>query len=116
MYWVTSSRGEPLFWTGRCRTDASVYAMTVSAISPRHTTVSEYVIEAIADAADLDPLAFETPLYEIVDLEALDALFASEPRPTVQFSYDDRRVVVHPTGDVVVEETFYESPDAIPNA
>lgn len=60
---------------------------------------SETVIEAIADQADVDPLEFDVPLGEVVDPDALDALFDpqfGEPRREgrVEFVYGEYRVAV----------------------
>ena len=60
---------------------------------------SELVIEAVASQADVDPLDFEVPLGDVIDPDALDALFArgfaEEPRTgRVEFTYGEYRVTV----------------------
>jgi hypothetical protein len=53
---------------------------------------SEAVVAAVADATDRDPLSLPA-LYEVVDPDALDAIFA-DGGVTVSFSYADCEVVV----------------------
>lgn len=65
---------------------------------------STAVLETIAAALDRDPLALD-PLYEYVDLDALDLLVrsASPDEPTaVSFRFQSHRVRVDSTGKVVV--------------
>lgn len=59
------------------------------------------VIEAIADANDVDPLEVDS-LYETVDLDALGRLFRGGDRSgTVSFTAGGCRVVVTADGDVI---------------
>jgi len=65
---------------------------------------SEAVVEALADAKGVDPLELE-PLYEVIDPDALDALF--DPRGDgdrragrVEFRTSGYRVEVTSTGRV----------------
>lgn len=70
-------------------------------------TASERVVSAVADRIGADPAALD-PLYEVVDPDALDALF--EPRrlhpdrsdPRVSFAYCGCDVVVSADGGVRV--------------
>ena len=67
--------------------------------APETRPTSEIVIEAIADQADVDPLDFDVPLGEVVDPDALDALFDpqfGEPRREgrVEFVYQKYHVAV----------------------
>jgi len=60
---------------------------------------SELVIEAVADHADVDPLDLDVPLGEVVDPDALDAIFASRfnagrNEGRVEFTYLGYRVTV----------------------
>jgi hypothetical protein len=70
---------------------------------------STAVVEAIAEHEGLDPLALETPLYEVIDTDALDSIIgsgvASHRRSdvTVQFSYNSSRVRISGDGSVEVE-------------
>lgn len=62
------------------------------------------LVQAVADAADVDPVDLSPPLYDAVDPEALEALFApTEGGPTrrgrIEFSYAEYRVTVSVAGD-----------------
>jgi hypothetical protein len=84
--------------------------MTSSALSTatpesEATTVSVRVVQAVADAKGVDPAALETPLYEVVDPDALEAVVASVPSSTpasVQFRFLGHDVLVTGAGDVQV--------------
>lgn len=62
---------------------------------------SEGIIEALAEETDTDPLALP-PLYETIDPEALDRLFADRDDGTVTFSYCGYAVTVQHNGEVIV--------------
>ncbi|WP_436932787.1 HalOD1 output domain-containing protein [Halosimplex halobium] len=64
--------------------------------------VSIDVIEAIADETGTDPLRLEPPLYEVVDTDALDAIYESGAA-TVEFEYDGHSVVIDDDGTVTVD-------------
>ena len=73
--------------------------------SPDDGSVTETVVYALADAADVDPLNL-TPLDASVDTDALDALFAPAARDTIlAFEHDGHRVKVSGEGRVVVAPT-----------
>ncbi len=42
-------------------------------------TVSAEVVERVAEVEDVDPLELTPPLYEVVDPDALDQIFAGIP-------------------------------------
>lgn len=69
--------------------------------------VSQRVVYAVAAETDADPLRMD-PLYDVIDPESLDELFASTkrapPRATgsVTFRYAGCTVTVHAGGDVDV--------------
>ncbi|QLH76502.1 hypothetical protein HZS55_03910 [Halosimplex rubrum] len=65
--------------------------------------ISIDVIETIADVTGTDPLTMEPPLYEVVDTDALDALYESGATATVEFEYDGHSVVVDGDGTVTVD-------------
>jgi len=65
--------------------------------------ISIDVIEAIADATGTDPLTMDPPLYEVVDTDALDALYERGAVATVEFEYDGHSVTVDGDGTVTVE-------------
>lgn len=66
---------------------------------------SSAVVEAVADEMDAAPTDLR-PLYEVVDTEALDALFHDQATTegTVSFDYCGYEVTVTATGDVTVAE------------
>lgn len=69
-------------------------------------SMSETVVDAVADAKGVDPLDLE-PLYDAIDPDALDSLFAEAPgasaSPTeLRFEMDGCEVVVRGGGTVVV--------------
>lgn len=72
-------------------------------------SIAERVVEALAAAEGVSPIDLDEPLYESVDAEALDALFAPQldgsPRSGeghVEFSSNGYRVVVGKDGDVLL--------------
>ncbi|AGB17527.1 hypothetical protein Halru_2957 [Halovivax ruber XH-70] len=64
------------------------------------------VVEAVAEADGVDPAMLDPPLYEVLDPEALDRLFAPTPtdpsRGTVRFDYRGHEVTVRADGTVDV--------------
>ncbi|MCL9813859.1 HalOD1 output domain-containing protein [Natranaeroarchaeum aerophilus] len=70
-----------------------------------HDRISTAVVEALADANDVDPLELD-PLYEAVDPDALDSLFSTSdgstgiPHGTVRFTTNGYEVEVTSTGRV----------------
>lgn len=70
---------------------------------------SRTVLRAIAEAEGIPPHELE-PLYEAVDLEALDHLIASGLQGEVVFTYDEYQVVIDGNGSVtVVPQRKYRS-------
>lgn len=84
--------------------------MSVSELSPTESTpVSESVIEAVADEKDVDPMELTTPLYSVIDPDALDRVVDSTPSQDpmdvhVTFTYSDCEVTVYGDGHVSVVE------------
>lgn len=74
------------------------------------TTVSEAVVNAVADEEGVSPIDVSPPLYAVVDPDALDELVSSmnrwsdEPRGGVVFSYAGYEVTVSGSGEVSLEE------------
>lgn len=71
--------------------------------------ISEKLFEAVADYEGVDPVDLTPPLYEVVDPDALDQIFATTPTTgrmegRVTFSYNGYEVTVCGDGDVSVEE------------
>lgn len=67
------------------------------------------VIEAIADAADTDPMEMGPPLYTVVDMDALQSVLASDAGVRVTFEYDGRTVTARSDGTVVVDGERYDT-------
>lgn len=61
------------------------------------------VVEAVADAAGVDALSFETPLFDVVDTDALDRLVETGSSVRVTFAYEGHEVVVDGSGTVTVD-------------
>lgn len=64
---------------------------------------------AVADVADVDPLAVEPPLYDVVDPDALEALVDHSPdgdtfAGQVAFTHAGCRVRVHGDGRIEVSD------------
>lgn len=81
---------------------------------PEDESVTVHLVRAIATAADVDPADLTPPLYEVVDPEALEALFAptaggATRRGRVEFAYDDYRVTVSAGSDGEVTITVAEA-------
>lgn len=69
--------------------------------------LSECVISALAEAKGVDPMDLDTPLYTVIDPDALDRLFqptSSGQRSTghVTFTIDNHEVTVYSDGRVNV--------------
>ena len=76
---------------------------------------STRVVEAIAEAESVDPIALDPPLNAVIDLDALEDLFSPSsgvPRSSgrVEFEYDDYDVVIEGDGAVSVEPKDALSP------
>lgn len=71
------------------------------------TTVSDEVVSAVATEKEVDPMEL-TPLYEVVDPDALDALYRSNgfgragPPARVEFTYCGCDVVIDGAESVTV--------------
>lgn len=78
---------------------SEVYEATTS------ENVSETVVRALADAKGVDPMELDVRLYDVIDPDALDALFASDgvsESRRVSFTVGDCRVAVDGSGCVHV--------------
>ena len=67
-------------------------------------SLGQSIVTAVASARDVDPFDLNPPLGEVVDPDALDALFAGRPETTgtVTFDYAGHAVQVHSDGRVDV--------------
>jgi hypothetical protein len=79
-------------------------------VAPNGRNVSTNVIGAVAEAADCDSLAGDCILYDAVDPDALDRLFADRDAEStlssgkVVFSLQGCRIEVRADGELVVHE------------
>lgn len=65
------------------------------------------VVDAVATEMGVDPVALD-PLFDVVDPDALDRLFASDVEGSVHFEYHGHEVVVCNDGRIVVDGTEWE--------
>lgn len=85
----------------------------------RRVPPSQTIVEAIAAAENVDPVDVEPPAYEplyaVVDLEALDALFDGRERTDLEvaFTYEGYYVVVQADGRVDVAARSPNDPDTL---
>lgn len=87
----------------------------------RGEEISETVVDAVADAKDVDPLDLD-PLYDAIDPDALDSLFGRSAGSggsltELRFAMAGCEVLVHGDGEVVVTQTTGadESPERRPS-
>lgn len=71
------------------------------------STVTARIVSTIAELEGVDPVALDSPLYEAVDPDALEALVqdGSEASVTVGFDYAGYRVTVVSEDELSVEAT-----------
>lgn len=66
-------------------------------------SLTEAVVLGVAEARGVDPIALDQRLYEVIDPDALDALFRNPSSSgTVEFSMAGCRVTIHADDRVVV--------------
>lgn len=87
--------------------------MTSNEGSDHHNHVSERILERIADESGRSPTDLD-PLYDVVDPDALDCLFASTTSANrsegrVTFDYHGYTVTVHGDGRLDIEYREYPS-------
>ena len=68
------------------------------------SSASERVLDAVATEEGCSPLDFDRPLNDVIDPDALDAIFREDaPTASVAFPYLGYRVVVRGDGQVTVD-------------
>lgn len=74
-------------------------------------TLTERIVSKVSHRKDVDPVELQPPLNEVVDLAALDALFASRNGGTtrngdghVEFTYEGYRIRVESDGIIDIDE------------
>lgn len=75
------------------------------------TPTSIRIVEGVAAHENVDPMDLEPPLHDVVDTDALDALFRTgdDSTATVEFTYCGTRVRVDDAGTIDISPT---SPDS----
>lgn len=73
-----------------------------SAFAVRDGPPSETVVRALTEAEGEEPTEMR-PLYDVIDLEALDALFRGPNPGTVTFDYGEHTIVVRQDAEVVIK-------------
>ncbi len=64
--------------------------------------ISDLVIQAIAKAEECDPSMVTPPLYDAIDPDALDAIYA-RASPCMHFEYSDYQIEITPARIVTVQ-------------
>lgn len=74
-------------------------------------TLTDRLVSKVADRTDSDPVELHPPLNEVIDLEALEALFSpcnsGMPRDVdghVEFTYEEYRIQVESDGTITIDE------------
>ncbi|WP_255150258.1 HalOD1 output domain-containing protein [Halorarius halobius] len=72
-------------------------------------SITDAVTEALASHRGVDRTDLSTPLYEVIDPDALEALYrtdfdaSAESHPAVSFKYEGDRVVVAGPNNIVIQ-------------
>jgi len=81
---------------------------TVAVVSnaARDRTVTELIVETVAELKCVG-MTDLTPMYDVIDPDALDKFYETELRrsaqaPSVEFAYEDCNVIVDTDGEVTV--------------
>ena len=68
-----------------------------------HSTVCIRVVEAVADAAGVDPFELTRPLGDVIDVDALARLVSQSQQPIrITFCYEGYDVTVRSDGQISV--------------
>lgn len=89
------------------RSDVTTRDRTLSEVSTADQSLSVRVVEALAEAQEVPPERLDPPLFEAVDPDALDRIFADEWDVTrdsgrLSFVVGDHEVLVRASGEVTV--------------
>lgn len=69
------------------------------------TAINHIVIESVADTTNVSPVELSTPLYDVIDPDALERVFARESaNGKVVFHYHGCEVTVFSDGNVSVKQ------------
>lgn len=77
--------------------------MKGTALRGEADSISVAVVEAIATATDTDPLELDSPLYDVIDTDALDRLVRQDSLTRVEFEYEGHAVEIDGDGVIAVD-------------
>lgn len=66
--------------------------------------LSEEVVAAVANRENIDQMNLNPPLFDVIDPDALNALFQGDSGEVI-FEFHDLQVAVDNTGNVTLQET-----------
>jgi hypothetical protein len=64
-------------------------------------TVSELIVEKVAEVTDCDPLDLP-PLYQSIDPDAVDELIESLSSGTIHFTYANQNIEIASSGEIAL--------------
>ncbi|NHN41177.1 hypothetical protein G9C85_05940 [Halorubellus sp. JP-L1] len=68
-------------------------------------SITETILRAVADAEGSNPVSLKPPLYDVLDPDALEALYDGDQGPcSIEFTYCGYDVHVDGVGDVAVTD------------
>ena len=79
------------------------------------SSVTLRIVDEIATRENVDPVELRPRLYDVIDPDALESLFAVNSKAVegiVEFSYSGYRVAVHSDGRLDIEPTSSEQDTA----
>lgn len=83
-------------------------SMSMALVESESESLSTLIVEAIADYANADPLALDVPLYEVIETDALDAMFRCGADSGLEVSFRYQGIPVSVTHSAVhVDGTVY---------
>lgn len=84
--------------------DNSPSPVSGAAFALTERSPSEAVVLVVAEAADTDPMELHS-LHDVIDPDALDAIFQHRPSGTITFEYSGYIVTVQGNTEIIVQET-----------
>ena len=67
-------------------------------------SITTQVVRKVADIKGTDPTNLKTPLYEVVDPDALEVLCSKSDQIEISFSYEGYDVIVDTPSDVYIRD------------
>jgi len=85
------------------------YVMEAKRQAVSQQALCERIVQKVADAEGVDPMALQPRLYDVIDPESLERLFKDSQRArasdlSVQFEYNGLIVQIDADGDISLEE------------